>query len=110
MAKIKEETKKIRQLHWYIFADQKTWIEEQANDGKTKSEVYRRVVDYISSNHTVREIKEYKEIDRDKDKDYISLTSSQYSWITSNFSNGTWANALRKIIDIYKNSKQERKW
>jgi hypothetical protein len=102
LAKLKEEDKKIIQLHWYIFVDQKEWIEKEAHDGKTKSEVYRRVVDSICSDKSIQEIHEFSETDREKEKDYISLTKNQYQWITSNFPSGTWAKALRKIIDIYK--------
>lgn len=99
--------KSIKQLNWYIFSDQAKWVENQAKDGKSKAEIYRRILDFGVENNLGCTLHELKGRDAPLQKEYINVTIDHYSWLFNTFKNKKRAEGFRKLVDYYIQQQKE---
>lgn len=102
MRRVNTERDCVRVLLWNIYDDQYNCISKESLDGKSISEVIRRIIDFgidkqLDQAFSLRR----KRADRSLHKVQFGVTQKQYDWFTKNFPSRKKAEGLRFVIDQY---------
>lgn len=99
----------VRVIIWNLYLDQHKLILEECKDGKSYSEVLRRIIDYGKENNLDLSFRaSSKRSSRELHKSNFGITVEQYEWFTNNFPSRMKSQGLRYNIDHYfKTNKKE---
>ncbi|MDP4084731.1 MAG: hypothetical protein Q8934_08970 [Bacillota bacterium] len=101
MRKINHERDPVQVLIWNIYQDQYDKIAKMCLDGKSYSEVIRRIVDDAIEQKLDESFYPKKQTSRSLKKIQINITKKQYEWFILKFPGRKKAEGLRYIIDSY---------
>lgn len=104
-----EDREFVRVILWNIYLDQHKQILEQCRDGKSYSEVMRRIIDFGQQNNLQHKFKKSNgRTTRVLYKRNLGVTQNQYNWLVESFPSRKMSEGLRFIIDQYfLNNKEE---
>lgn len=102
MRKVNSERDCVRVLLWNIYKDQFEWISKECLDGKSYSEVMRRIIDFGMEKRLDNTfVMKRKQPSRTLHKVQFGITQKQYDWLEQNFPFRKKAEGLRYVIDQF---------
>jgi hypothetical protein len=106
----KEQKDNVRVIIWNVYLDQHQLILAECRDGKSYSEILRRIIDFGMNNRLDLKYRVKKSrTQRELHKSNFGVTPTQYNWFTENFPPRKKGEGLRYIIDQYFKTKKEEK-